>query len=63
VDPASVRMVVNGRDVTPELRVEGDEVHFRGFLARGRHTAELEVRDRAGNATRRAWSFDVRGRG
>jgi hypothetical protein len=63
VDPGSVRMVVNGRDVTPELRLDGDEVHFRGFLPRGRHTAELEVRDRAGNAARRAWSFDVRGRG
>jgi hypothetical protein len=63
VDPASVRLVLNGRDVTPELRMEGDEVQFRGFLARGHHTAELEVRDRAGNTTRRAWSFDVRGRG
>ena len=63
VDPASVRMRVNGRDVTPEIRLEGEEIHFRGFLARGRHTAELEVRDRAGNATRKAWSFAVVGRG
>ena len=63
VDPASVRMRVNGRDVTPEIRRDGEEVHFRGFLARGRHTTELEVRDRAGNTTRKAWSFDVVGRG
>lgn len=63
VDPASVRLVVNGRDVTRDARVEGNELRFRGFLERGRHSAELVVGDRAGNTTRRAWTFEVVGRG
>jgi hypothetical protein len=63
VDPASVRLTLNGRDVTGETRVDADELHFRGFLAKGRHTAELVVKDRAGNTTRQSWTFQVRGRG
>jgi hypothetical protein len=63
VDPASVRMLLNGRDVTSEARTDADEIHFRGFLPRGRHTAELVVKDRAGNTARRSWTFEVAGRG
>jgi hypothetical protein len=63
VDTTSVRMMLNGRDVTSEARVDADEIHFRGFLPRGRHTAELVVKDRAGNTARRSWTFEVVGRG
>jgi hypothetical protein len=63
IDPASIRLVVNGRDVTRDTRVDGNELQFRGFLERGRHTAELVVSDRAGNTSRRSWSFEVGGRG
>jgi hypothetical protein len=45
--------------VTGDARISAEEVRFRDELADGRHTAELEVRDRAGNAARKAWSFDV----
>jgi hypothetical protein len=61
IDTASVRLRVDGRDVTGEARIEGDELQYREDLAPGRHSAELVVRDRAGNVTRRAWTFDVVG--
>lgn len=59
VDPASVRLRVNGVDVTRDARISEDQVRYRDNLPRGRHTAELLVRDHAGNATRTAWTFRV----
>lgn len=59
VDPASVALRLNGRDVTRDARVTEDEVQYRADLAPGRYTAELALRDRAGNVARRSWSFDV----
>jgi len=59
VDPATVRLRLDGRDVTNLARISAEEVRFRDELPNGRHTAELEVRDHAGNATRKAWSFEV----
>jgi len=56
---ASVTLRVDGRDVSWRASVEGDELRYREDLAPGRHTAELVVRDRAGNATRQAWTFRV----
>lgn len=59
IDVDSVRMRINGREVSDGVRVSGDEVHYRADLAPGRYTAEVSVRDRAGNSTRKAWTFDV----
>jgi hypothetical protein len=59
VDPASVRLRIDGRDVTAASRVLGDEVRFHNNLFPGRHVAEVVVRDRAGNTARRSWQFDV----
>jgi hypothetical protein len=59
----SVRLRVNGRDVTSDARVSDDEVDYRADLDPGRYTAELTVRDEAGNATTKGWSFDVTPRG
>jgi hypothetical protein len=59
IDPRSVTLRVDGRDVTRRARVDNDEVSYREDLRPGRHVAEVVVRDRAGNTTRRAWSFDV----
>ena len=56
---ASARLRVDGRDVTRESRVDRDEIHYREDLAPGRHSAEVIVRDRAGNVSRRAWNFVV----
>lgn len=59
VDPASVVLRVDGRDVTGRARVDGDDIRYAEDLLPGRHVAEVVVRDRAGNATRRSWAFDV----
>lgn len=55
----SIDLRVDGRDVSDRVRFDGDDVRYAEDLAPGRHVAELAVRDRAGNVTRRAWSFVV----
>lgn len=59
IDVDSVRLRINGRDVTNDARVSSDEIHYRADLEPGRYTAEVFARDRAGNSTRKAWTFDV----
>lgn len=59
VDTNSVRLRLNGRDVTADTRVTDDRVVFRDDLEPGRYTAEVTVRDRAGNSTMKAWTFDI----
>ena len=59
VDPNSVRLRVDGRDVTRDSRIDGNGIQYRDDLAPGRHSVELTVRDRAGNTSRRSWTFDV----
>lgn len=59
VDTRSVRLVVDGLDVTADARITDDAVGYRERLGRGTHRAELVVRDRAGNESRSAWTFAV----
>lgn len=59
IDPASVRLRINGEDVTGDARVSPDEVQYRADLAPGRYSAEVRVRDLAGNTTTKTWFFDV----
>lgn len=59
VDEDGVTLRIDGRDVSNRTRVHDGEVRYRDDLRPGRHVAELVVRDRAGNTTRRTWSFDV----
>ena len=59
IDPSSVRLRINGDDVTDQARISANEVHFREELDPGRYNVELTARDRAGNATQRTWSFEV----
>ena len=59
VDPASVQIVVSGRNVTRESQINRDALSFRGVLPPGRHTVDVTARDQAGNAVRQGWSFDV----
>jgi hypothetical protein len=59
IDLRSVRVKVDGLDVTDEARITTDDMAYVERLGRGRHTAELVVRDRAGNAARTSWSFNV----
>jgi len=59
VDRDSVRLRIDGREVTDDVRVSSEDVRYRADLPPGRHTAELTVRDRAGNTTTKAWTFDL----
>lgn len=59
IDADSVRLRLNGRDVTADTRVNDNRIVFRDDLEPGRYTAEVTVRDRAGNASTKAWTFDV----
>ena len=59
VDPASVRILLAGRDVTREAQVTRQGFNFRSALPPGHYTVDVAARDQAGNAVRRAWSFDV----
>ena len=65
VNVASVRLRIDGTDVTQASRVNASQVSYEANLRQGRHLAELVVRDRAGNVTRTAWNFvvdnDIRG--
>lgn len=62
IDRRSLVMRVDGRDVTRYVRFDGDYVEYLEDLERGRHSVEIVARDRRGNATRAAWSFEVEGR-
>jgi hypothetical protein len=59
VDPASVRIAISGRNVTPEAQITPESFSYRGPLPPGHHTVDVSARDRAGNAMRRSWSFDI----
>ena len=59
VDRDSVRLRLNGQDVSGDVRVSANDINYRADLNPGRYTAELTVRDRAGNTTTKAWTFDV----
>lgn len=59
VDPASVRISVSGRNVTGEAQISSQSFSFRDVLPPGRHSVDVTARDRAGNAVRTGWSFDV----
>ena len=61
IDQGSVRLRIDGRDVTHQARIDPFFVGVSQNLAPGRHLAEVLVRDRAGNLARRAWEFDVAG--
>lgn len=59
VDPNSVRIMLSGRNVTADAQVTPDSFTYRAPLPPGRHTVDVTARDRAGNAMRRSWSFEI----
>ncbi len=59
VDPASVRVILSGRNVTPDAQIGPNTFNLRASLAPGHHTVDVTARDHAGNAVRREWGFDV----
>lgn len=61
VDPASVRVLLSGRNVTRDAQISRQAFSLRAALPPGRHVVEVTARDLAGNPVRRAWSFEVTG--
>ena len=59
VDPKSVRIVVAGRNVTPESEITPQFFSHRANLQPGRYTVDVTAKDLAGNAMRKTWNFDV----
>ncbi len=59
IDLHSVRLVVDGRDVTQQAIVSGESVSYSAELEPGGHVALVEARDSAGNKASRAWQFVV----
>lgn len=59
IDPGSVQILVSGRNVTREAQITQQSFSYRGPLPPGRHLVDVTARDRAGNAVRKSWSFDV----
>ena len=59
VDPATVQILLSGRDVTRDTQINRQSFLFRGVLPTGRHSVEVTARDQAGNVVRQGWSFDV----
>ena len=59
VDPKTVQVVVSGRNVTADSDITAQFFTYRADLPPGRHTVDVSARDRAGNAVRKTWSFDV----
>ena len=59
VDPKSVRLTLNGRDVTGDTQVTAQSFSYRNQLPAGAYTALLTANDAAGNSVRREWRFDV----
>ncbi len=59
VDPVTVRLVIGGRNVTPEAQVTPTSFAYRANLPPGRYAVDVTARDRAGNPMRREWSFEV----
>lgn len=61
VDPASVQVMLSGRNVTRDAQISRQGFGLRAALPPGRHVVEVTARDLAGNTVRRAWSFEVTG--
>ena len=59
VDPNTVRIMISGRNVTPDAQVTPDSFSYRAPLPPGRHTVDVTARDHAGNTVRRTWTFEV----
>jgi hypothetical protein len=61
VDPGSIQIQFDGKDVTAQSQISADFFQYKPTtdLAAGPHSALVVVRDRAGNETKRSWTFTV----
>lgn len=62
VDPKSVRITFDGRDVTGQSTITPQGFSYRaGNLTAGNHVVEVRARDYIGNASRTSWNFRATG--
>ena len=59
VDARSVRVMLNGRDLTPNTQISATGFTTVAMLNPGRYDVQVQARDMAGNEVRRSWGFDV----
>ncbi len=59
VDPKSVRLVVDGQDVSSQVLVSSTGISYPVDLGSGPHTVFVELRDASGNRAARTWQFAV----
>lgn len=59
VDVKSVRLVLDGRDVTKNAAIADTTLSYPVDLDPGQHVVLLELRDLSGNRIARAWQFTV----
>lgn len=59
VDPATVRIMLSGRNITADSQITPQFFTYRADLPLGRYAVEVTARDLAGNAVRKTWNFDV----
>jgi hypothetical protein len=59
VDPHSVRILLNDRDVTRDASITADAIKYQipQGLERGQYRVEVRAKDLAGNSARTTWSF------
>jgi DNA-directed RNA polymerase specialized sigma24 family protein len=61
VNLSSLRLVLDGREVTSQAVMADDSISYGADLESGRHVILFELRDTAGNKNSRAWQFNVAG--
>jgi hypothetical protein len=61
VNPESVKLTLNGDDVTSQANVSADNIVYRATLPTGANKVQLAVADMAGNSSSTTWSFTVTG--
>ncbi|MBC7437449.1 MAG: Ig-like domain-containing protein [Bdellovibrionales bacterium] len=61
VDAKSVKVVIDGQDVTRNASISPQFLTWRGDLRPGVHAVEVTAADIAGNSVRQSWSFNVAG--
>lgn len=59
VDPKSVRIILDGRDVTQNSSITPQFFTYRVAPAPGSHQVQVNAQDTNGNAIRQSWSFSV----
>ncbi|MGI8924801.1 MAG: copper amine oxidase N-terminal domain-containing protein [Fimbriimonadales bacterium] len=60
IDPATVRVIVNGKDVTDQATITPSFANLRPEqIIIGRNVAAVSAEDRAGNRVSKSWTFTV----